>query len=263
MTSPKPHRPRLGEIFPGGFDKKYGQSSMFSGSRCHSTTRPDELFRSLVVRNDPNTPTESIIVQSAWYGKQKKGAQHEFIIVQVEDIAIPGLTNYLVLDRSVDHNQGYAGGVALASSRIVPAKDTFRVSYDGKLKKLIEECRLRNYRCLQQLSFPPNQPLRLYELVTLAATVSDRHKHYNLVDSSCYLYAGVIWECMIRMRPSVIRNDDLADERGRHGWFRYAPSDSVIMGAYQEVRERLPKVESIFQKHRQVRIFEAIITNPS
>ncbi|KAF8601968.1 hypothetical protein BDV93DRAFT_557948 [Ceratobasidium sp. AG-I] len=249
MPSPRFSGARLQEIFPGGFDKHFGQCSSISRSAKTYEASPQCLYMSLIERHNPETPLESIIVKSAWYGKQTKGAQHEFIVVQVEDKNIQGLTNYLVLDRNVDAEE--QNRTVLGSSSTIRAKDTFRISYDGDIDKLLKHCRIKRHRFLEKLSFPSDMPLHLYELVTLADVVSERYPNYRLIDSSCYLFAGAIWECMRLICPSVIRDNNLEGERGRFHWIRYVPSASEIYGSHQAFQTRLPHLGSKFGKYRE------------
>jgi hypothetical protein len=241
---------RLKDIFPGGFDARFGVSSSSSRHGSHFSSKPEQLYHSLVERYDPETPIEDIIVKSAWYGKQtNKTAQHEFIVVQVEDTRINGLFNYLVLDRNAEN---YRGPSSSSSSR---ANDAFKVSYDGDIKKLLEECQLMPYKYLESLSFPSDEPLHFYELVTLADVVSNRYPDYQVFDSSCYLFAGLVWECMRRMRPTAEYKDALARKRGKCRWLRYVPSDSAREETHKEIQDTLPMVESCLEGRRNVRSF--------
>jgi hypothetical protein len=260
MSSPAKRTPeaRLKDIFPGGFDARFGipSSRIPSSISCngdHLTTKPEQLYYTLVERYDPETHPESIIVKSAWYGKQTKAAQPEFIVLQVEDIRIEGLVNYIVLDRNVGNDRG-----RLVSSRITTANDAFRVSYDGNIKQLLQQCQLTPYKFLEQLSFPSDQPLRLYELVTLAKIVSGRYPDYHMLDSSCYLFAGVIWECMHRMRPSADYQDALAKKRGKCRWFRYIPNNSEMLETLEEIEGKLPRIERELEERRNVSSFEPL-----
>lgn len=89
---------RLKDVFPPGLDNI---SLRIGHTGSHYTLKPEQLYYSLVERSDSNTHTASIIVKSAWYCKQKRSAEHEFILIEVEDTAVDGLSNYLVLDRNL------------------------------------------------------------------------------------------------------------------------------------------------------------------
>ncbi|KAF8601964.1 hypothetical protein BDV93DRAFT_557945 [Ceratobasidium sp. AG-I] len=245
----RPNGARLKDIFPAGFDEKFSlgatSSKYASSSRKggHFSSKPEQLYYSLVERYDPTTPMESIMVKSAWYGKQTKKAQHEFIVIQVEDIDMPGLINYLVLDRNAENYEGASKALSTSTSQAAVAIDTFKVSYDGDIKRLLDECRLTPYKFLEELSFPSNTPLHLYEVVTLADTVSKRYPDYRLLDSSCYLYAAAIWECMHLMCPSAIYRDALAKKRGKCNWYRYIPSRAVTQETFEEIGVKLPEIK--------------------
>lgn len=236
---------RLRDIFPSGFDERFGQGSSITsyskGSRRpHFSCQPEQLLYSLIDRYDPQLPMESIVVKAAWYGKQTSSARHEFIVVQVEDLGIPGLVNYLILDRNV---QPHTDPSKVVSSRPANANDTFKISYDGDLEKLIEDAQLTPYKYLEELLFPPSSRLHLYELVALANIVSRRYDEYNLLYSSCYLFAGLIWECMHQMCPSASYREALARNRGKCRWFRYTPSDSTRQETYIAMQDELSKIE--------------------
>jgi hypothetical protein len=254
MSSPTKGVPeaRHKDIFPGGFDSKSSTSSNLNGS--HFSSKPEQLYYSLVERYDPDAPFNQLVVKSAWYGKQTKAAAHEFIVIQVKDTDRSELSNYLVLDRNAENHRGSSRSTA--SSQTTKAIDTFRVSYDGNIKKLLQECQLTPYKFLEQLSFPSDKPLRLYELVTLANVVSGRYPSYHVLDSSCYLFAGVIWECMHLMRPSAIYHNALAKKRGKCRWFRYIPNHSEMQKTHKEIEDKLPRIQRELEERRNVRGFE-------
>jgi hypothetical protein len=259
MSSSTKTARRLKDIFPGGFDSKFGNSTSISQNGTHFSLKPEQLHNSLVERYDPKTPTESIIVKSAWYGKQTKSAQHEFIVVEFEDIRIPGLKNFLVLDRNAEnYHQGSTR--TAASSQTVPAHDSFRVSYEGNVKKLLQECQLMPYKFLESLSFPSDEPLHLYELVALAEVASKRYPNYHVVDSSCYLFAGVVWECMQLMRPKANYQEALARKRGKCHWFRYTPTSLVKHETHTDFQARLTEVEKELEEHRDVSVLSSWIS---
>ncbi|KAF8602001.1 hypothetical protein BDV93DRAFT_524401 [Ceratobasidium sp. AG-I] len=240
---------RLKELFPGGFDKQFGQSSSRSSSSNHFASSPEQLYHALIERYDPKTPTESIIVTSALYGKRTKGARHEFIVVQIEDKDRPGLINYLVLDRNVN-TPGQQRGVSSISSSSASALDSFRVSNDGDMDRLLKDVDSGHYRFLEKLSFPTESQLHLYELVTLADIVSRLYPDYHLLDSNCFMFAGAIWECLCLIRPSAMLRNDLAKVRGRYRFVRYVPSPATVQKIYEKFGEDLPGVDSRFRAHK-------------
>lgn len=252
--------PRFKDIFPGGFDEKLGQcasvSQWTSVSRNagHSMFSTEQLYYSLIERDDPYTNTESIIIKTAWYGKQTKSPRHEFIILEVEDIAIPGLVNYLTLDRNAETHHGQSATLSLAASLSIHANDSFKISYDGNVKRLLKECRLTPHKYLEALWFQPDTPLYLYELVTLAKFVNFRYPDYQVLDSSCYLFAGVVWECLRLMRPSATYQDALASRRGQCLCIRYIPDASAIQEAYGHVQARIQEIQLIFRSRSEKRV---------
>ncbi|KAF8602012.1 hypothetical protein BDV93DRAFT_557989 [Ceratobasidium sp. AG-I] len=238
-------RAQLKCIFPGGFDEVFGLNSKISlhSSRSwrgsHYSLTPEQLYHSLVERYDPITAMESVMVKSAWYGKQTHSAQHEFIVVQVQDIYKPALVNYLILDRNVVPH----AGLPIAQFQTTLANDTFKISYDGDLERLVQESRLKPCKYIEELLFPPDSQLHLYELVILADIVSLRYPNYHLLDSSCYMHAGLIWECMRLMRPFAGYRGGLRSGRGKLRWFRYTSNESDRQNTYREVRDKITAVE--------------------
>lgn len=247
---------RFKDIFPGGFDDKFGQCvnttpwSSISRYAGHFVFKPEQLYYSLVERRDPDTRTDSIVVRSAWYGKQTNSANHEFLLFQVEDIHVPGLVNYLILDRDAGSHQKKSKTLFLSSSQMIPANDSFKVSYDGNSKTLLRECQLSPNRFLEHLAFPSDKPLYFYELVTLANVVSHQYPKYETINSSCYFFAGIVWECLRLLRPSAHYEGDLAWERGKCRWVRFIPSELARQEAYHEICERLRAIEQLFLDRR-------------
>ncbi|KAF8596461.1 hypothetical protein BDV93DRAFT_514127 [Ceratobasidium sp. AG-I] len=232
---------RVNAVFPGGFDAKFGPSSS-SGLSYNSAPlalQPIQLYELLVEKYKSGPPMETIIVKSAWYGKQTKGARHEFIVVQVEDTGIPGLINYLILERT----SGVPSGSKAASSQRVAVVDEFKVSYNGNCEKLLKKSGLTPYRFLEELSFQTKAPLHCYELVTLASVTSRRYPYYQLPDLSCYLFAGVIWDCMFLLCPSAKYRSPLATKQGKYRCFRDALNTSEKEVTFKEVKNRLPQIE--------------------
>lgn len=247
---------RFKDIFPGGFEEgscqcsSTGQWSSASRNSSHFSYNPEQLYYSLVERYDLDTSTECIVVTNASYRKHNKTPPHEFIVLQVEDLTIPGLINYLVVDRTAENHQGQSKTISLAASQALHASDTFKVSYDGDIKKLLKECRLTPDKSLEEISFLPEKPLRLYELVTLSKVVSYRYPKYEVFDAS-YLFIEVIWESLRLMRPSAVYLGDLAARRGKYPSIRRVPSKSEIQDVCLETGARLREIQSVLQNRRQ------------
>jgi hypothetical protein len=244
-----PAESRLKDIFPPGIDSATNQTGI------HYTLKLEQLYYSLTEPYDPNMHVESVVVKSAWYSKQTRSAEHEFILIQVEDTAVEGLTNFLVLDRNFgERSHGPLGKISRswASSQATTTIDAFRVSYDGDVKQLLDECQLSPHTYLEQLQFQSEAPLHLYQLVTLACIVSGRYPLHRAVNSSRYLFIGLVWECMRRMRPDAIYDDVQAKKRGRFGWTRSTPSPSELKEIDESIQEQLTHVELELEKKRAV-----------
>jgi hypothetical protein len=251
-----PTESRLKDIFPPGIDSASNQTG------SHYNLKLEQLYYSLIERYNPNTHVETVVVKSAWYGKQTRSAEHEFILIQVEDTAVEGLTNYLVLDRNVGgRSHGTLGKISRSwtSSQATMTIDTFRVSYDGDVKQLLEQCQLIPYKAMEQLQFESEAPLRLYELVTLACVVSSRYPLHRAVYPSRYLFVGLVWECMHRLRPNAIHEDVQAKQRGRFSWIRSTPNAAEMEEIDASIQEQLAHVELELEDQRAVCYFNMIL----
>lgn len=254
---------RLKDIFPKGFDEIPGGPS---SHKSHFSYQPEQLCNSLVERYDPDVPSESIVITCAWYGKQNRRAQHEFIAIQVEDMDIEGLTNYLILDRNVKAHLGPLKRFLPSSFQDTGATDTFKISYNGEYDKLLDDCQLAPSKYLEMLTFDSDEPLRLYEVAVLADHVSNQHPTYNIRDTSCYMFAGMIWDCMHLMRSSAhLQNNLLVKsrlERGKCRGFQYISDKSANQKTYEQVQTKLQDIEQrmVMRRRRRnnVRYFEPL-----
>lgn len=202
---------RLFDIFPSGLGSS---SSITEAPYIFTPKHISDILR----RYGNQQHTERTVVRSAWYGKQTKSAKHEFIVVHVEDLTIPGLKNCIVIDR----NKSERGG----SSPI--AMDALRVSYDGDMKGLLKESKLTPYLMLENIIFQPGQPLPLQRLVDLVRHVSEQHKKYNPVDKNCYWFAGMIWECIRGIYTEAEHEILIKERRGRISYARFSPSPAQV-----------------------------------
>lgn len=225
-------RNRLLDIFPLGLESTSG------GVRAPYTFAAHYL-RDLFIHNRGNQYAERTIVKSAWYGKQVKYARHEFIVVHVEDPEIEGLKNCLAIERTQDN----PAGTLLTAFSSPPAKDTFKIAYDGDLKRLLRDSHLTPHLELEEISFLSDEPLHLRELVTLVHIVSDGHQTYNLVDTNCYWFTTLIWECMRKMRPTANHRSfpQSARKKGRIGAVRLIPNPIQVRNVLQELSKSLPQ----------------------
>ncbi|KAB5589358.1 hypothetical protein CTheo_7196 [Ceratobasidium theobromae] len=234
---------RVKDIFPA-FDSNSGSTSW---GDSYNTLKPDQLYRTLTDNYRSNNHVEHTIVKSAWFCKQEKSVGHEFIIVEVEDTLLPNgmLTNYLVLDR----NKGAPQHSSLGStSKLVPkflrsaARDAFRVSHDGNLERLVKDCQLDSYEYLEQIKFERDRPLMLYELATLTHRISDLHPRYTFMDANCFWFAGLIWDCMIKMRPDANHVIAKPNKRGKFGLIRYKKNVIQVKRMCDRVQEDVSRV---------------------
>lgn len=233
---------------------------MFTRQQC--TYNPKQLYDALVEDYHPNKHAEFTIVTSAWYGKRTVSAEHEFILIEVEDTAIDGLKNYLVLERDPGDTSHAPSGIIAhtrAAFQGTRANDTFKVSYDGNMEELLATCELESCIYLEQLEFDSDEPLLLYKLATLADIVSKRYPYYHFVFSNCYLFAGLVWECMRKMCPRAIHRDFLVEKRGKYGTFPCASIAFKVGKVYNIIRDKIPEVESILKEKRAVSSLKLLI----
>lgn len=228
---------RLREIFPPGLDPR-PRSKRIEQPYTFSPEQLREIFSDYHSSGDPRG--ERVIVKSAWYGKQTKGALHEFIVIQVEDLMIPGLNNWIALDR----NQGFPASTAFTRFLNTLAWDAFRVSYDGGLDYLLRDSQLTPYLQLEEIYFQPNEPLLLLDLVELVSHVSDRYPRYRIFGTNFLWFAGLIWECILQMRPTAKHEVQLRGPRGRLGFLRSNPNPLQVWNTLREVYAKRPNAES-------------------
>ncbi|KDN39280.1 hypothetical protein RSAG8_08915, partial [Rhizoctonia solani AG-8 WAC10335] len=245
---------RLIDVFPPGFDI----NSKSSSSRGHYHFAPEQLYLRLTDEYLPEKHIESTIVKSVWYGKQRKSARHEFILIEVEDTHAE-MKNYIVLDRNLNE------AVAPIGKNIVPARvasssrccrgaalDAFRVSYDGIEKQLLRECELWPRDYLERIDFGPTEPFFLYQLATLVYVVSDKSPNYVVADRNCYWFAGLIWECTRHLRPNAAYDDRLAKNRGKFSILRYKPEAQERDAICDTFNNEIMLVEARLSESRKV-----------
>lgn len=233
----------LRDVFPPGL-----QSSSASGS-CGSAPgifSPADFYDTLTRGYGNHGHVEQTVVKSAWYYKQVKSARHEFIVLQVEDLAVPGLRNYLVIDRNRgDAASRPSGGILkLIMSLGTDAQDAFRVSYDGNLAQLFHDCQLGSHKELERIDFKSEEPLLLHQLATLVREVSNRSLKYHPVDANCYWFAGLVWEGMREMRPGAILTDFAAKRRGKIGFIRFITNRLQVKDVVRVVQKDITAFES-------------------
>ncbi|KAH7338618.1 hypothetical protein B0J17DRAFT_767705 [Rhizoctonia solani] len=244
------------QIFPGGFDSTSPSSST---QRPHYSFSPERLYDVLTSGYTPEHHVEHIIVKWASYCKKISAPKHEFILLEVEDKKAPGLKNFIVLDRNngeVSHRQTRLG---YQSSQSFIAKDEFRVSYDGDRARLFAQCNLQDHATLETLVFKPDDPLLLYQLATLTRAVSLQRDKYRVITYNCYWFAGLIWDCMLRMHPFAYHKVAQGQIRGAFiSWLRQSINTAELDVTYEFVDKELLEIEKIFtiQKQRWVYTYD-------
>ncbi|KAF8593896.1 hypothetical protein BDV93DRAFT_581942 [Ceratobasidium sp. AG-I] len=210
--------PRNHYIFPFGL-----------GSYTESKEAPDHplqytlvqlkflLQRSIREEDD----TERIYVASAEYCKRLDHVKHEFLLLEVRDTWIPQISNYVVLERTVDLSSGAIAAASTSSSSGSPAQDRLRVCSYGEKHLLTKQCGLRPYDVLERLEQPSpsvSTPLLLRDVLILALETSKSRHMYHLITAQCYWFASCIWECMLKLRPEAYRTPLITSKgRGKFG----------------------------------------------
>ncbi|QRV95247.1 hypothetical protein RhiJN_23265 [Ceratobasidium sp. AG-Ba] len=244
---------RIQDIFPPGLDR----ASSTRGTRSHYTLAPGQLHRALTSYYGPEKHVESIVVKSAWYGRQSKLAKQEFILIQVDDLMIDGLTNYIVLDRSTSTPSSVFSGL-IPHSRLrfqgEMARDALKVSYDGNKERLLQECNLAPHRYLEKLDFHADEPLLLYQLSTLICVISEKYPQYRISDINGTRFAELVWGCMRDMRPraSHLHLEEGMRKRGKITLMRPAPDVAEVAEICQIFDQEISTIEMELSKQKSI-----------
>lgn len=228
---------RLYDVFPIGLD-----GSSTSTRKSTFTIEPFHLYNTFTL-NRGNPHVAQTVVKSAWYGKQTRSARHEFIVVLVEDLAITGLQNCMVIDRNRGGTPAGVPNYAAASSS-TKAFDSFKVSYNGDLKQLLSESQLTPHHILERISFQTIEPLPLLNLVALVNHISDQHPRYHPVDANCYWFTGLIWECIRQMRPTATHQVHLQGRKGQFACVRSIPNSLQVQNVLRQVQMSIKNYNS-------------------
>lgn len=240
------------EIFPPGFDYTS------PGAKIEHSYYPfalERLYNMLTNDYNPNNRVESIVVKSALYCKQTRSPQHEFIMIEVEDTKAPGLKNVIVLDRNNGNVHGQTAGILsslqTSASINIAARDEFRVSYDGNRARLLSQCSLNPHETLEEIVFHPDEPLFLYQLATLAWMASVERERYQLLTANCYWFAGLIWDCMIRIRSKATHRCMRGNMRGKfRTWLRQTTDAAELDVISDRVEAKLLAIELDLTKRK-------------
>lgn len=199
------------------------------------TFTPQQLYDLCTFRRS-NLSTAGTVVVSAWYGKQATASYHEFIVIHVEDLTMPGRKNCMVIDRN-PNNLGISN-CALAAVW-GNARDAFRISYDGDLTQLLAACQLTPHMVLEEIRIYPDELLPLVHLVTLVNHISELHSNYSLVDTNCYWFAGLIWECLRKMCPKAKYEVVVPGKRGRFSYTHFVMKPIQVRSVLRHVQKTL------------------------
>ncbi|CUA77869.1 hypothetical protein RSOLAG22IIIB_06842 [Rhizoctonia solani] len=242
------------QIFPPGFDVS---SSSSSTERSYYMFSPEHLCDALTSGYNPEHHVEDIIVKSASYCKRHIAPKHEFILLEIEDRKSRGLKNSIVLDPNISQAPNRLSVYPVTrASQFFAAKDEFRVSYDGDKWKLLAQCDLQDHKTLETLAFKSEEPLVLYQLATLARALSFSRDKYNIfnANSHCSWFSGLmlIWDCIIRMRPSAHHKVSPGQSRGTYlSLLRQTTNRVELQMIYEYVEKELLDIEKRFAIQKQ------------
>lgn len=227
-------------------EQEHGLSSASRSNVTHKLRGPTALTPLCLLNVLKKDHLQRLLVRSAWYGKQTTSVRHEFILIQTEDALRPGLTRYLVLDRTVgDASQANVERTTSFFTLCVgtDALDSFWILYDdpGDKEQLLHGCRLDSYIFLKRIDFGPDKPLLLLALVHLALHVSESHPKYHPLAANCYWFAGLVWECLRKLRPTARHEVLVAGKRGKISFMQLLPDSVQVWNILRAIQ---PCVES-------------------
>lgn len=233
--------PRNLDIFPNGLGSCAQSTQALQHPIQYSLSQLRTMFQRSY-RDDDHF--ENIYISSAQYCKQRDDPNHEFLLLEVRDEKVPKISNFLVLDRTVQISTGVYGALSTSISTSTPAHDRLRVSCYGDKDLLIDQCKLGPYDVLERLVFPSyswSKPFLLYELVILALETSRLRVMYNLMNAQCFWFAGCVWECMRKLRPESRRDRELGkDSRGKYGnFFQQSVKENEVEDVLYKARSEI------------------------
>ncbi|QRW06160.1 Vegetative incompatibility protein HET-E-1 [Ceratobasidium sp. AG-Ba] len=212
-------------IFPGGFDLE-------NRTRRGALQFTLPQLESYIVGGDSSWDNiDGVYITRIEYCKEKKMPQHEFIVITVQDKDDLRLQNFLILDRRQEEDRS---SNVLSSSSLSGAIDLLRVSYNGDLQQLVEDCAISKYRILETMTFP-SMRFFLYELVTLARTASEYRRRYSIILNQSHWYASLVWDCArIVFSKETYEKHWKSDLRGRFGKLTATNIDGVELSFLSE-----------------------------
>lgn len=232
-------------IFPFGIARLNGKND-----EAFRAYRPEELVDDLIA-DDSVFQLDSIRVEFAVFFKERRNPKHELLLFKISDSDNPGVSNYVLLDRTIQK----------ATTSVVPrrpffslqkedtvhnllsgeARDRFRISTNGSFKTIIDGW-AKSHDALEVLTFPGPKSFDLLKLLALASITSRLCAAYHIRDGNCYWYAGTIWECMLSLAPEGFEHKRFQSGRGAFFATKWEGPDSR-----EHILSRF-SVES--QKHR-------------
>ncbi|KAF8602961.1 hypothetical protein BDV93DRAFT_557146 [Ceratobasidium sp. AG-I] len=184
----------------------------------------NQLLSQLQRSNREAVRTKTIYISSAEYCKQTGDAEHEFLLLEVQDERIPQISNWVVLDRTVGVSTPDAFEAASTDvSSGSPARDRLRVSCYGKKDLLAKQCSLAPYDILERVTLPTfasSTPLLLCELVIFALEASRSRFLDKHMSAQCFWFTSCAWECILKLQPEAYHlTVAYSNNRGKFGNF--------------------------------------------
>jgi hypothetical protein len=119
------------------------------------------------------------------------------------DSTNPSLSNVIALQRSTSEKKKIVHAGAIFCSFTIKAEDNFHIPTIDAKGSLAKNLGYTNYKVLQEVTFDPHHRYPFYEMVALAAVVTEYSPNYIITDTQCYWYAGSIWECLRKRFPKA------------------------------------------------------------
>ncbi|KAF8594732.1 hypothetical protein BDV93DRAFT_549100 [Ceratobasidium sp. AG-I] len=213
-------------------------------STYQSSSTLQSIYDDITTRYDATT--ENTWVESVTFCKERKGSRHEFILIYTVDSSTNTKAT-LLLERTSDVPMHEA----IRSVRSIlswfcgtrVAQDRLKILRDGNLWDL--KNRTESINMLETLRFTcPDKPLFLYELIILSYITSVTNIEYHLFTAQCYWFAGMVWDCITRLRPEADLNTLKKNQRGRFArWFhqKIRPKDLSVISTIVQTQIELWK----------------------
>lgn len=206
-------------IFPAGLSQPMEQSD-----EAFQRYSPEQLTKMLLSDDNSVMQLEGIWVEFAIFYKERFNPKHELLLFKVRDSNNPRISNFILLDRTIDKPS-----TQIARRRVVSsfprqqtvvnlfcgrARDRFYISNNGSFTAIANAWG-KSHTLLESMRFLNPTSFKLVHLLTLASLTSSRCLAYHIRDGNCYWYAGTIWECMMVLSAQGFKHRLYQSGRGQ------------------------------------------------